>query len=573
MFVFDTGPAFFRYRGKPGFSENERLGHVFWIYTGMKHILFYTSVSLLLFTACHNGQKTPAAEETSHLLPRNTSIQPSNSYSDLFLDSTEIEQFIAQQKLNDTIANGIRNFYNVRNLQFAWFASDGLTEQTYGFRSLYSVTTDSAAKHLDDRLDDLMQSDTLTIPAKNASFVKTELLLTRRFVQFVRDQYQSSAAAVEPQFIPLQKKDIMQMADSVLQEKDNNSIGKNNTYDALKKQLEQYVAIARKGGWPNIPAAGKLTKGAHSPSVALLKKRLLLTGELKGADTSAVFNDTLLNAVKAFQQTHGHTPDGIVSTTLLQELNIPVQNRIQQLLINMNRMHWMPAAPKGRLILVNIPEFALHVRDGDNKVFDMNVVVGKDAHGTTMFSGNLNEIVFSPYWNLPPSIIRKEVLPAMEKNKHYLEEKHMEIKGTENGLPVIRQLPGAQNALGKVKFLFPNSFNIYFHDTNEKELFKKDFRAYSHGCIRLEDPVKMAQYLLQDMPQWTPQRIDSAMNSGKEKFVELKKTVPVVITYYTAWVDENNTLQFRTDLYGHDAKLAARMFTTPMAKDSTLAEK
>ncbi|RFM29976.1 L,D-transpeptidase family protein [Deminuibacter soli] len=540
----------------------------------MKNMILRIALPVLLLAGCHNKQKQPVADEKEQLLPRNLAITPQNAYSDLFLDSAAIEQFIAQQHVSDTIANGIRNFYNVRNLQFAWFASDGLTEQAYGFRSLYKVVTDSSAKKLDDRVDELMQSDTLSVSAGNASFVKTELLLTRRFVQFVHDQYNTSAASVVQQFIPLQKQDVLKMADSILQSKEKNDVAVNDTYSAVKKELEKYVAIAHKGGWNTIPAVPKkLVKGTHATVVTLIKKRLIATGELAGNDTSDVFSDTLVNAVKSFQQTHGHTPDGIVSNALLQEMNLPVLSRIQQLLINMHRMRWVPATPKDRLILVNIPEFKLHVWEGNKKAFDMNVVVGKDAHGTTMFSGNLNEIVFSPYWNLPPSIIRNEVLPSMEKNKHYLEEKHMEITGEQNGLPVIRQLPGEQNALGKVKFLFPNSFNIYFHDTNEKDLFKKDFRAYSHGCIRLEDPVKMAQYLLQDMPKWTPQRIDSAMNSGKEKFVELKKPVPVLISYYTAWMDENNTLQFRADIYGHDAKLAARMFTTPLAKDSTLAEK
>ena len=139
----------------------------------------------------------------------------------------------------------------------------------------------------------------------------------------------------------------------------------------------------------------------------------------------------------------------------------------------------------------------------------------------------------------------------------------MEITGERNGLPVIRQLPGKDNPLGRVKFLFPNSFNIYFHDTNQKYLFQKDQRAFSHGCIRLGDPVKMANYLLADNNTWTPERIDSAMNSGKEKYVRVKDPVPVLITYYTTWVDERGKLQFREDIYDHDAYTARKLFTDP----------
>jgi len=281
---------------------------------------------------------------------------------------------------------------------------------------------------------------------------------------------------------------------------------------------------------------------------------------MPSGDSSNIFTDTLEYGVRNFQERHGYTPDGIITPELIGQMNVPVMNRIQQILINMDRMRWMPHQPQGTLITVNIPEFVLHVTDGKNKVFDMPVVVGKEGHSTMMFNGDLNQVVFSPYWNVPPSIVRKEILPAIEKNPNYLESKHMEITGNEDGLPDIRQKPGPDNALGRVKFLFPNSFNIYFHDTPEKSLFAKDKRAYSHGCIRLSDPVKMANWLLESNPEWTPDKIEEAMNSGEQKYVKIKKPVPVIITYYTAWVGENGQLNFRDDIYGHDAALIDKMF-------------
>ena len=220
----------------------------------------------------------------------------------------------------------------------------------------------------------------------------------------------------------------------------------------------------------------------------------------------------------------------------------------------------MPSRPSGDLILVNIPEFVLHVYDGKNKVFDINVVVGKEGHNTMMFTGDLNQVVFSPYWNVPPSITRNEILPALAKDPGYLARNNMEQVGMEGDLPKIRQLPGPDNSLGRVKFLFPNSFNIYFHDTNAKGLFNKDKRAYSHGCIRLEEPEKMAQYVLRKQPEWTPERMEEAMNSGVEKYVKVKDPIPVFITYYTAWVDDAGQLNFREDIYDHDKDLIARMF-------------
>ena len=191
----------------------------------------------------------------------------------------------------------------------------------------------------------------------------------------------------------------------------------------------------------------------------------------------------------------------------------------------------------------------------------MAVVVGKEGHGTTMFSDDLTTIVFSPYWNVPPSIVKNEILPAIEKNRNYLAKNHMEIVRYSGGLPEIRQLPGEKNSLGRVKFLFPNSFNIYFHDTPAKSLFEKDNRAASHGCIRLSDPVKMANYLLENAPEWTPEKIEEAMNKTVEKWVVLKHSIPVIITYYTAWVDENGQLNFRNDIYNNDTNFAAKMFS------------
>ena len=241
-------------------------------------------------------------------------------------------------------------------------------------------------------------------------------------------------------------------------------------------------------------------------------------------------------------------------------MNVPVTKRLEQLLMNMDRMRWLANNPSGNLIVVNIPEFVLHVYEGKQKAFDIDVVVGKEGHNTMMFNGDLNQVVFSPYWNVPPSIVAKEILPAIEKNPNYLAKENMEITGNDDGLPVVRQKPGASNALGKVKFLFPNSFNIYFHDTPAKSLFEKDKRAYSHGCIRLKEPEKLANYVLRNQPEWTPEKIEDAMNSGEQKFVRVKDPIPVLITYYTAWADDNGRLNFREDIYGHDERLAEKMF-------------
>jgi murein L,D-transpeptidase YcbB/YkuD len=220
----------------------------------------------------------------------------------------------------------------------------------------------------------------------------------------------------------------------------------------------------------------------------------------------------------------------------------------------------MPKEAEGTRVIANIPEYKVYVYEGAKKVFAMDIVVGTSANKTVVFNDKIQYVVFSPYWNMPRSIVRNEILPAMRRNSNYLARKNMEQTGTSNGLPVIRQKPGGSNSLGKVKFIFPNSYSIYFHDTPAKSLFSKESRAFSHGCIRLAEPSKMAEFLLSNQPEWTRAKITTAMNASTEKWVTLNEPVPVMITYFTSWVDENGLLNFREDIYGHDTKMAERLF-------------
>ena len=265
----------------------------------------------------------------------------------------------------------------------------------------------------------------------------------------------------------------------------------------------------------------------------------------------------MTEAVKSYQHRYGFKETGIVTTSLIGEMNRPVQERIRQMLINMERIRWVPAEPATDFLLVNIPEFRLHVYEKGQYKWNMNVVTGSVANNTVIFSGRLKYIVFSPYWNVPASILKKEVLPGIRRNKNYLANHNMEWN---NGM--VRQKPGPRNSLGLVKFLFPNSYSIYFHDTPSKSLFNEPKRAFSHGCIRLSEPQKLAEYLLRNEPSWNSEKIVQAMNAGKEKYVTVKEDIPVFIGYFTAWVDRQGKLNFRDDIYGHDKKMAERLFST-----------
>jgi murein L,D-transpeptidase YcbB/YkuD len=541
---------------------------------------FFFCLLILTLVSCHNNRRQAAngvgSGDTTRqekslnpigsevLIPRNTTIDSTNAYSPLFLDSADLNLFISQQKLNDTLALEIHNFYNARNFEYAWFDEDGLSEQALAFSSLYQYSRDSSTgrKWLDRELDVLQAADSgQRLEAIDPTLQRTEMLMTWRFMNFLNDRYpdRKQRLAAYLQLVPAKKRDPLAMARAVASQ-DNSGAGP--AYLALLGQLKQFLEWEDKGGWPHLKPTEKVYRpGDRSAFITAVKRRLQVAGLLEGKDSSRVFDKSLGKAIEEFQSTHGLRPDGHIGPDVVRQLNVPVQTRIRQLLVNLERMRWLPADSDREIILVNIPDFRLQVLEAGHPAISMNVVVGKEGHSTVLFSGKLNRIIFNPYWNIPPSIVKKEVLPAREKNGDYLEQHDMEETGEEKGLPVIRQRPGDKNELGRIKFLFPNSFNIYLHDSPHKELFNLTRRAYSHGCIRVADARGLAVWLLQDSPEWTKEKIAKVIDSGKETGVGLKDPVAVLIVYYTAWVDENKRLQFREDIYGHDKDVAQHLFT------------
>jgi murein L,D-transpeptidase YcbB/YkuD len=508
-------------------------------------------------------------EAKKQVTDRDYSVTRDNAYNDMFLDSLAMERYITRRELADKkIARRIRSFYNARNYQYAWFSTKGLSEQSRFFWNQY----DYAVTHLKDtslvnstfykQAERYLNMEKMTASANDSMIRETEFGFTEHFIRFINSTYAKGYVKRKEQekFVPVKKEDPVAMADSLLTKKhsdDKYYEDVNEMYGELKKNLQLYLDVVKAGGWPQITSVKSIKKGESNAAIPAIKRRLQLTKDLPGSDSSTVFNDSLETAVKQFQKRHGYKQDGIISATLIKDMNVPAITRLKQVLLNMDRMRWMPQNPAGNLIIVNIPEFMLHVYDGKKTLFDMVVVVGRVGNNTMMFNGDLSQINFSPYWNVPPSIIEKEINPAIARNPNYLANKNMERVG--GG---IRQKPGPGNALGKVKFIFPNSFNMYFHDTPSKSLFGQDKRAFSHGCIRLSEPQKMAEWLLRDYPEWSTEKIVSAMNQTSEKIVKLKAAVPVFIIYYTAWVDHDGLLNFRDDVYQHDSEILQKMFTS-----------
>ncbi|MGZ8553531.1 MAG: L,D-transpeptidase family protein [Chitinophagaceae bacterium] len=501
------------------------------------------------------------------IVQRDRSITVNNSYSELFFDSLAVESFIDRKNLHDSTAMHLRNFYNSRNYQYAWFLNEGIADYAATFLGMqnnyigYSGDSSLYNEVLQKRIDSLQNLKHIN-PAD--SFVlNTELLLTGQFLQYTYKAYAGSRDLNTRDlswYIPRKKIDAVGFLDSLLKNKGQNLSRYepvNRQYNLLKTYLLKYYEIEKSGSWDSIIADKKSYRtGDSAYSIASIKKRLYHLGDLDENDTTKTFTQTMAGAVKKYQRRYGLKEDGIVGASLLKEMNQPVSIRIRQLLINMERMRWVPAEPATDYLLVNIPEFRLHVFEKGNLAFSMKVVVGSTAHNTVIFNGDMKYIVFSPYWNVPPGIIKNEILPGITRNKNYLASHNMEWN---NGN--VRQKPGPRNSLGLVKFLFPNSYNIYLHDTPSKSLFNENTRAFSHGCIRIAEPQKLAEFILRNDTTWTREKITKAMKSGKEKYVTLSPTIPVFIGYFTAWVNSKGELNFRDDVYGHDKKMAEQLFT------------
>ncbi len=504
-------------------------------------------------------------EADAGLAQRDTSITIKNSFSDIFFDSLALENYIHSHAIPDTLANEMRSFYNGRNYQYAWFHDDGIADYANTFSGMQnSYIGYSGDSSLYDarlhKLIDSLQTDSTIQPA-DPLILETELGLTYQFLRYTYKAYSGRGIDTKDLnwYIPKKKINPVGFLDSMLVNKGRNLDAYepvNRQYNLLKTHLLKYYEIEKSGKWDSIIADKKVYRnGDSSRTIADIKQRLYLLGDLEKPDSSGLFNDQTADALKSFQRKHGLKDDGVAGPALIRALNRPIHEYTRQILINMERMRWVPAEPAGDYLLVNIPEFRVHIFEKGKLAWSMDVVVGSTAHNTVIFNGDMKYIVFSPYWNVPQSIIKNEILPGIERNKNYLANHNMEWN---NGN--VRQKPGPRNSLGLVKFLFPNSYSIYLHDTPSKSLFNESKRAFSHGCIRLAEAKKLAIYLLRNDSSWTDAKITQAMNSGKERFVTLKETIPVFIGYFTAWVNSKGELNFREDVYGHDKKLAEHLF-------------
>lgn len=355
-------------------------------------------------------------------------------------------------------------------------------------------------------------------------------------------------------------------------------------YLRLKQALQTYRTIPRET-WPKISSGPTLRPGETDARVALLRQLLKVTGDLEGSvnNESLVFDEPLEQALRRFQRRHGLKVDGVMGRQTLSQLNRPVAERVRQIEINLERWRWLPHDLGARYVLVNIADFQLNIMESGSSVLQMRVVVGSDYRKTPVFSETMKYVVLNPYWNVPNRIAIEDKLPLIQEDPSYLKRNGYRVfTGWEgNAMEVapetiewssvnrsdfiyrLRQDPGLQNALGRIKFMFPNRFSVYLHDTPQHALFEKTVRIFSSGCIRVEKPLALAAYVLQENPDWNQEKIKAAIDMGDNRTIFLKKTIPVHLLYWTAWVEPDGTLHFREDIYKRDELLDRALKEAP----------
>lgn len=355
-------------------------------------------------------------------------------------------------------------------------------------------------------------------------------------------------------------------------------------YRPLKEALVRYRRLAVEIPKARFAFPAKFTPGMSHPDVPALRKLLTALGDFPaslgpGSDASQVYDPALVAAVKAFQIRHGIGDDGVIGKGTLSRLVVPVPDRLKQIQLGLERLRWLPANVKGLYLIVNIPAFKLYgARAGEGigqHELQMNVVVGEaiDGRNTPVFHSEMTTVTFRPYWNVPEAIATKEIVPALLKQASYLTKNNMEIVANfaqsaqalepshdtierlAAGAVKVRQKPGPENALGLYKFSFPNTNNVYLHSTPSKGLFNRDRRDFSHGCIRVQDPLALAQWVLEENGDWGRERIETFANGEVTKTINLKRAIPVYILYSTVMADPQGRISFYEDIYGHDRTL------------------
>ena len=570
--------------------------------TFRRFALLGVSAACLGICGCRSGATTPPAAGTpagAAEKPRLTTAPPQN----LPLDSVagRIRSLVASGRVAKLDRPGFASYRTQLDQLYAPGAYAPLWVDRSGgptalartaIRALLTAPTEGldSTDYSAHRLERL--ADTPAAGSRDRQSVGVfDLALSVAFLRYVTDLH---AGRVDPRTLgfkfdlPADRHDIPSVVraaieDGRLEEMIEELRPALTLYRRLQQVLVQYQALPPDGPDDLLPPARtSIRPGDHYVGMVRLRRRLTKLGDLPAGrappSDSAPYTGELVEAIKRFQARHGLEPDGVLGRGTLAALNVPISHRIDQLAISLERLRWLPDLSTGRQIVVNIPTYRLWAWDslgtGGKPTLEMNVIVGKSLDTQTpVFAEEMKYLIFRPYWNVPTSILRKEMLPRLRKDPSYLERNDLEmVRGQgDDARPMaatpgniellgqgrlrVRQRPGLRNSLGLVKFIFPNDDDVYLHSTPAEELFNRTRRDFSHGCVRVEKPVELAEWALRDVGGWDRARIVAAMNGGSPLQVNLVRPIPVLMFYSTAIVLQDGTPQFFEDVYGHDTRL------------------
>lgn len=547
------------------------------------------SVAVFLLNGTVHGQEAPIAEQLQHQLRESVitmAISPDPA-------------FIARLS---TDTHTIWRLYASRNFTPMWFDSHGPKKEWATFRNAIGTARFEGLASDDYYSDDLEQLlvDSMSHWAVhgNPDYVKlsqVDILMTDRLLRYTSHLTagRTRPKTTDPEWHvedgPLSKNALLSLLSNG---EPLNRIfellrPRHTLYRTLRVGLQQYYRIKAQGGWPAIPPGPLLRRGDRGARVRALWNRLIRSQDFQGGkpEASDLFDGTLEAAVRHFQLRHGLDPDGLVGGDTLTALNVPVEVRIHQILLNLERLRWLPNELGKRYLFVNITEYRLHIVEADRIVETLDVIVGRRDRPTPSISGQMRYMMLNPYWFIPIRIAKEDILPKIQRNPDYLARQNIRVfrdwspdapeiepssidwatVTSDNFGFKLRQDPADSNALGMAKFVFPNKFEIFIHDTPARVLFQNVRRDLSSGCIRINRPLELAKALIDGNPRWTPDALSDALRKRRQTAVMLPDPMPVYILYLTAWASDDGAVHFREDIYSRDPHLYAAF--TPVASD------
>ena len=483
----------------------------------------------------------------------------------------------------------VQRFYQRRYGRPAWITTDGnfrnIKDLLTAIRSAGQEALDPAAYHLQPLEQSVQALEYPQHAAKPEFVVEAELLATDAFFTYASHLLNGriNPQDVDPQWrASVKETDLLELLQGALETRQIAAVfaslmPAHAGYIHLRRALQRYRNTAKVGGWPAIPGDCPLQNGDHGLRVLILRARLRAEDEQydQRLPMTRTFDVDLKQAVYDFQRRYGLQVNGTVGEATLAALNVSIADRIRQIELNMERWRWLPQYFGERYLIVNIANFELQIVEKEKRLTTMRAAVGQYYRQTPVFSTPLTRLVLNPHWFVPKTIAVEDMLPRIKENPAYLARHHLRVfQGSwddpqeidalsidwsavtsENFNYRLRQDPGPDNALGRMKFILANSYDVYIHDTPVHEQFKQMKRTFSSGCIRIEDPIALAEYLLKDHPQWSPQKLRTAIESGISQIIQLIDPIPVYLVYWTAWTDENSHVHFREDIYGRDRAL------------------